>query len=130
MNYVDPRDLHSHWDFVRKGLEKLLSKCVERWKPEDIYHGIKSKNYWLYVDHDAFCIVYIVPDWDGPAMFVLAAYVESGEAMGRCFPFIKEAAAHHKCKRIRFGTTRKGWERHALKLGYTMSHQEYEYELV
>jgi hypothetical protein len=60
--YINPADLHKHWDFVRKGCEVVKVKTGENWLPEDVYTAIKTNSAQLFLFADGFCVLQHIKD--------------------------------------------------------------------
>jgi hypothetical protein len=60
--YINPADLHKHWDFVRKGCEVVKVKTGENWLPEDVYTAIKTNSAQLFMFPDGFCVLQNIKD--------------------------------------------------------------------
>lgn len=132
LQYVHPDNIHSHWDVVKEGIQRIHERAPDRWKAEDVYHMIKSNSLGLYMvnDGDGFALLQPIRGWDGPEMYVFAAYLKPGMDFIRdCFDEVKEIAKGMGARRIKFQSKRKGWEKTAERLGYNYGHTEYEVEL-
>ena len=127
LQYVKPEDIGQYWPEVRKGLEHILSRSNELWIPEDVYVELKNINCGLYVFDGGFVILQITSGWSGKDCNVFAAY-GSGN-MDWAFEETKQIARDLGCRRLKFMTTRDGWEKAAIKLGYTKRHVEYDFDL-
>lgn len=126
--YISSDEIHAHWEAVKAGLQRIKSKTREHWLVEDIYHQLKLGNCGLYVFDGGFVILQLLNGWDGKEMNVFCAY-GSGN-MDWALPQTKEIAKAAGCKRLKFTSTRDGWEKRAIAVGYTKGHTEYEMELI
>ena len=131
MQYVHPDSLHSVWDFVKEGLDRILARSPDRWKPEDVYWMLKTNNYFLHVyENKAFAILQPISGWDGKEVFVFAAYIVPGEGcITDCLNDVKRIATEIGAKRVKFQSKRDGWLKRAEQLGYKESYREFELEL-
>jgi hypothetical protein len=132
LTYIHPDNLHSCWEFVKEGLARIQSRSPDRWKQEDCYTMVKNGSLVLYLanERDGFALLQPCKGWDGPEVFVFAAYIVPGkDLMAETFAEVKAIAVNAGAKRIKFQSKRAGWAIRAEQLGYTESHREYEVEL-
>ena len=134
--YITAELIHSEWDFVLKGLQKILDKTGDRWKPEDIYWLIKQGSMWTYVvfdnDGERAGIVLLQPTvgWDGKELFLFGGWnATNADVIDFSLNEILKAARSIGAKRLTTQSKRKGYERYAKRLGLTFSHAQYEREL-
>lgn len=132
LTFVHPDNLHDHWELVKTGLQRILDRTSDRWKPEDVYHMLKSNVAGLYVQDSGkgFAILQPTRGWDGNEMFIFAGYsVDEHDVVAQEIEQIKDIARSIGAKRIKFQTKRRGWEKSAAEHGYMPSHTEYELTL-
>lgn len=132
LNYIHPDNLHSVWEFVEQGLDRIHDRSHDRWMNPDIYWMLKVNQYALYIvdDNKGFVILQQTKGWDGIEVHVFCAYIVPGEnVMDAAFDEVKKLANGIGAKRVKFQSHRKGWERRAEELGYTTGYREYELEL-
>jgi hypothetical protein len=127
--YIYPAQLRDIWEFVKHGLEKVRAKGHDDWIVEDIYCDCFTQKSMLFVvDHDGLDCGFMVLQPMGKTMHVWAAWLESNnpEDVIAGFNHIKEIAKQGGCKKVTFTSVRKGWERHARKIGCKPSTWECE----
>ncbi len=131
MQYIHPDNLHSVWEFVKSGIARIHERAPDRWMAEDAYSMIKNGSLHLYMYGDeGFAMLQPIRGWDGPEVYVFAAYITPGkDFMTEAFEEVKEIAKQAGAKRIKFQSKRRGWEKKAYDLGYEFGHVEYEVQL-
>lgn len=132
LKYIHPDNIHDCWEFVKEGLIRIHDRAKDRWKPEDVYHGIKSNVFGLYLveDNKGFVVLQPLTGWDGKELFVFAAYIVPGaNVMDEAFEEVKQLGRNMGAKRIKFCSKREGWKKRAAELGYQFSHVEFEVNL-
>ena len=69
LNYIHPNQLKRHWEYVRKGVERISARCNDRWSIEDLYLLLKLEKAALYMiesdDIDAFVVLQLNDGFDG-----------------------------------------------------------------
>jgi len=110
MIYVPPAELHRCWGFVKKGLNRVLSKSQGNWIPEDVYTALRNGTSTLHLFEGGFVVLTPKNDFDGVTLFVWIAYGK-GNVYEEQMPKLREIAKHMKARRIRFESSRPGWER-------------------
>lgn len=126
LEYIHPHHLQKYWPKVREGLGRVHQHSADTWIPEDVYVELKANRSTLhmgYVDsyYKGFFILTPTQGYDGPVLHVWALYSE-GKDFDLFHEGMKEVlklAAHMQAKRITFTSPRKGWERQAVKLGFS-----------
>lgn len=132
LTYVHPDNLHSCWEFVEEGLQRIHDRARDRWLPEDVYSMLKANNAGLYLvnEREGFAILQPIRGWDGAELFVFAAYIVPGkDLMDEAFEEVKNIGRSMNAKRIKFQSKREGWKKRAAELGYEFGHVEYEINL-
>ncbi len=130
ITWIPPHKLKETWPLVKEGVEKVSATCDE-WIPEDMYWLIKNKVVSLHVvDSDGyagFLITQKAESYD-ISLHVWAGYSARHDfnLLEQCTETLNEWAKTVGAKKITFATTRKGWARQALKLGFKPSLQTYE----
>jgi hypothetical protein len=130
--YVHPDQLHDHWGMVKEGLEYIIAKTKDRWKPEDIYHHIKANSMGLYVleTGEGFSILQPIKGWDGTELYVFCGYSRvSHDVVLACMDQIKIIAKGIGAKRVKFQSNRNGFEKRAQEMGYSLDFVQYECEV-
>lgn len=118
--YIYPAQLRDIWEFIKHGLEKVRAKGHDDWIVEDIYCDcFTQKSMMFVVDNDGLDCGFMVLQPTGKTMHVWAAWLDSNnpEDFIAGFNHIKEIAKQGGCKKVTFTSVRKGWERHARKIG-------------
>jgi hypothetical protein len=129
LHYVHPDALYDVWPFIKEGLTRIHDRATDRWLVEDVYHGIKSNGFSLHIvnDREGFVLLQPTRGWDGPELFVFAAYIVPGhDVMDEAFDEVKRIGKSMGAKRIKFQSKRQGWAKRAEQLGYAFGHVEYE----
>lgn len=111
---IQPDALRSVWDRVRAGLDLMPT---EDWIPEDVYHAIRSGESALYLGaNDAgyagfFVLRRQVTEFSRePVLHVwLAHNAGNADVFSEAQGFITKMAREMGCKRVTFGSPRKGW---------------------
>jgi hypothetical protein len=119
--YIYPNQLRNVWEFVKQGLEKVRAKGHDDWIVEDIYCDCFTQKAMLWIvsddnnDDNGFMVLQPM----GKTLHVWAAWLESNnpDDVVAGFNHIKEIAKQGGCKKVTFTSVRKGWERHARKIG-------------
>lgn len=114
---IHPANLHPVWEKVREGLTKIKAKIREDWMPEDVYHALKAGEAQLFlaIRDQGFAGFFILRKVQAEysrenIMHVWCAYSEGDDdVFEQCLDFIREAATKAGCKRLTFGSQRKGW---------------------
>lgn len=132
LNYIHPEDIGKHWKFVREGLQYVVDKTKDRWLPEDVYMHIKSGNMGLYMQDssDGFAVLQPVKGWDGTELYIFCGYSrDKHDVVMQDIDSIKDIAKSIGAKRIKFQSNRKGFEKLAQDMGYTIDFVQYEVEI-
>lgn len=114
---VEPQDVRKNWQFVKKGVERILMKSPENWIPEDIYASLVNNraNLWLWIENEqavGFIIGYVVED----NFHIWCAYGKLSD-LQESFKQFEDIVGVH-CKRITFESWRPGWDKVARTLGF------------
>lgn len=132
LNYIPPEDIGKHWKFVREGLQYVVDKTKDRWLPEDVYMHIKSGNMNLFMQDsgDGFAVLQPVKGWDGMELYIFCGYSkDKHDVVMQDIDSIKDIARSIGAKRIKFQSNRKGFEKLAQDMGYTLDFVQYEVEI-
>ncbi len=116
---VSQQEIAGCWTWVKAGLEKLIAKTRDDWKPEDVYHELKSGVSFLYLIEDVGFIV--LQKWanyhDGARLFVRAIWAEPNSLAPRrdeLYDELKAIARQQGCVAMRMTSPRRwelaGWE--------------------
>ena len=134
MKYIAPNELHTVWDYVKQGLEHLLTRAPDNWTPYDIYHHIKAGNFYLNMtqkdgENTGFVVLQVTDGWVGKEVHVFAAYSKDPAVMDYALEEVKTIAKNIGAKYLKFTSSRKGWGKRAYELGYKFSNTTYEIDL-
>jgi hypothetical protein len=55
--YINPSDIHSVWNEVKRGIEVIIVRSNEKFTPEDVYASIKSGLAQLFMIDDGFTVL-------------------------------------------------------------------------
>ena len=133
--HIQPENIHADWDFIKRGVEKILKETGDRWLPEDAFWLIKQNSIWAYIVTDKeerVGLVLLQPStgWDGKELYLFGGFnVGSKDVITFAMPEILKVAKHVNAKRIKFQSPRKGFEKYAQSIGFEYSHSMYELEL-
>lgn len=124
--YVNPVDLHKHWESVRTGIESILDKTGEPFIAEDVYASVKTGASHLYLVDNGFVVLQNIKETytNDPILFVWLAYNPGDEditddMLGELQKLAKSIGA----KTVQWTSPRR-WVR---KVGATL--KSYNYEL-
>lgn len=135
LKYIDPKDLHTVWDYVQSGLSHLLKRAPDKWTPCDVYHHLKAGNFYLQMTQDeqanttGFVVLQVTQGWIGKEMHVFAAFSLDPAIMDYAFGHVKDLAKSMGIKYLKFTSNRKGWNKRAEELGYQFENTTYEIDL-
>lgn len=131
---VRPDQLHKVWPDIKHGVEKV-AQTNNHWIPEDLYSAVKHKTVQLYVREDApdqgFVALQQQETDSGLVLHVWALYSSAGDfhLLEEGGDQVKNYAQSIGAKAITFSTTRRGWAKQAIKLGYKEDLVTYRCEL-
>lgn len=130
LSYVAPDDVSKHWKFVREGLQYIVDKTGDRWLPEDVYMHIKSGNMGLYMSDDGFAVLQPVKGWDGTELYIFCGYSRGGhDLVMQESEQIMDIAKSIGAKRVKFQSNRRGFEKLAQEMGYSLDFVQFEREV-
>lgn len=127
--------IHSEWDFIKRGIDDILSKTGDLWMPEDVYWLIKQNSIWAYVvfdGDDRLGVVLLQPTngWDGKELYIFGGWnVGSKDVIEFSMPEIIKVARYVQSRRIKFQSPRKGFDKYVERIGFKYAHTMYEREL-
>ena len=133
--HIAPEIIHDYWPFIRQGIESILAKIEDRWLPEDIYWLIKQNSIWAYIVFDGderVGLVLLQPTngWDGKELYLFGGWnVGTKDVIEFSMPEIIKVARYVQARRIKFQSTRKGFEKYVESIGFKYAHSLYEMEL-
>lgn len=93
---------------------------------------IKSGNMGLYMQDsgDGFAVLQPVKGWDGMELYIFCGYSRGEhDVVMQDTDSIKDIARSIGAKRIKFQSSRKGFEKLAQDMGYTLDFVQYEVEI-
>jgi len=126
---MDPARIGQYWDKMKAGLEKLQQVGSGDWRPEDMYHAIKSGNAIAFINvqgWDGFMICTKMVTFRGPILWVWAVYAEHGTDVSGYWEKLKEFAAEECVDLITLSSSREGWSRAARNYGFKATQIVYE----
>jgi hypothetical protein len=115
IQHIPPEGLSRNWDFYKAGIEDIISYGAVRFRPEDVYARIYTKQAFLYrVGNEGFFVVEKCLEHctDEPFMNVWLMWFKpgAGKAVGpEVLDYLDRMAESAGCKWINFGTARRGW---------------------
>lgn len=117
--YLKPQELRNSWDYIKKGLAKILKKSPEQWIAEDIYADCVSghSHIVLFTEQNkalGFCVL----QKRNTDLHIWCAYSEVSGYLQQAFEKIKTIAKESQLDKITFETWRNGWEKKAKLLGF------------
>ena len=117
---IQPAELKSWWTFVKPGLETILKKSPEDWIVEDVYAQVFCKNalLWVFVEENrplGFVVLVVRPETVHVWCLWSAVRDRLEEGSEVFWKALKEA----NIKRVTFDTWRRGWDRVAVKYGFS-----------
>jgi hypothetical protein len=117
---IPPEELKSWWPFVRPGLQTILRKSPEEWIPEDVYAQCLCKNalLWMYVENNkplGFMVLVVRPETVHVWCLWSAVRDRLQEGSEVFWKTLREA----NIKRVTFDSWRPGWNRVAIKYGFS-----------
>jgi len=124
--YVNPVDLHKHWNAVRCGIESILDKTEEPFIPEDVYASVKTGASHLYLVDNGFVVLQNIKEsyTNEPVLFVWLAYNTGDEDItDDVLTELQKVAKSIGAKAVQWISPRR-WTR---KVGATL--KSYNYEL-
>lgn len=118
---------YDHVTSFRACVEDFCRRGLDDWKPEDIYQALNAGDVYLAVIRTG----YVVLKPSGKNLHIWFAMVPGGQTQG-VVPWqkdLEQLALECGFKSLSFGTRRKGWQRLAKRLGYTLCGEHYIKEL-
>lgn len=127
LEWVKPSQIRDTWPAIKEGLKKI-EKSTDAWIVEDIYMAIKMGTCNLHVasidgEYKGFLIVQQQENYGVIGLHIWAAYSNGMDfnILDNSMEQVKEWAKNVEAKKITFSSTRKGWTKQALKLGFQAS---------
>lgn len=127
LEWIKPGNLRDVWPQVKEGLEQV-EKTTDAWITEDIYMALKMGTCNLHIgtvngEYKGFLILQKQDNYGSVSLHVWAGYSE-----GKDFNLLEQSteqliewAQSVEAKKITFSSTRKGWAKQALKVGFKPS---------
>ena len=131
---IEPNDIDSCFDQIVPGLLRVLQKATrpQVWSQYSVYHELKlgSSQLWVGFIDDKYAGFLVSTDGvesvsGANYKYVWIAYSHLQNAVALMLPVYEDIARQDDCKFIRFGTTRKGWEKTAIKAGFEIEEVRY-----
>lgn len=123
IKYISPDQLKNWWEFVKEGVEAILTKSPEGYIQEEIFVQLWLQKSMLWVfTNDNVPVGFTILTPEDSNLFVWAVWgkePQSSEVVFECFEMIKNIAKQGNAKSITFGSHRLGWDKLARKLGFT-----------
>lgn len=132
LNFIPKEDIGKVWKFVREGLQYIVDKTQDRWLPEDVYMHIKSGNMGLYMQDsgEGFAVLQQVNGWDGTELYIFCGYSRGEhDIVLQENEQIMDIAKSVGAKRVKFQSSRRGFEKLAQELGYELDFVQFEREV-
>jgi len=133
---VAPSDLHGCWDFVRRGLDILVTQQADTWLPEDVYAMLRGGQMTVFLAArgealEGFVLAMRQAGWAGDVLYWWAAWAEPGlpDICPTYWAELKRIALSAGCSRMAFASNRRGWEKVAPRYGFRKRRTIYECEL-
>lgn len=124
---VPPEEIDRFWSFLEHGLQAVKeTDATVEWTLESISKTVRSdRTYTVLGLKDDVAVGFFVgyPQPDG-AFFVWIAHLHTGYDLGEGIDMLAGFAKDLGCKRLVFGTNRRGWERVARKYGFRPTYWE------
>lgn len=135
---VAPESLDDFYEDIVPGLKKVLAKGQGlEWTVYSVYHELKLglSELWValdeYGEYEGFVVLSAGEESTNGAtyLFVWIAYSEKHGAIGRHLGQLERMAKASGHSKMRFGTTRRGWEKIATEAGFEIEEIRYVKEL-
>ena len=106
-------DIRTAWDSIKQSVEQIRVDCKVEWRSEDVYAQCYAGHAFLWMCDDGFMVVKIQCNQFTLAKELFVWICWSGHAKGisEYMPDIKDFAAEHQCKKVVFGSPRKGFSK-------------------
>lgn len=123
---TDDKELYEIWPRIRDGINAIEKRCKGIfYRPEDVYHEIKSRRATLLIAtilnrYEGFAIINETQYPDGKGMHIWTMH-HAGEDNGfveNLFAVLDQIATLSGVIRVSFSSSRKGWAKRSLSLGY------------
>ena len=136
---VEAKELHTWWPVVRPGLEYVIEKTRASFVVEDLFSYCRRNEAWLFVTYTknprkyAGCVVVgqaKVDDFaEKPELLLWAAYSKTPGAAAHTLKKVEVLAKSLGFGYIIFHSPRRGWERRAETLGFSLRECVYQKKL-
>lgn len=116
LRLIQPHEVSGVWDQVLPGLKKLLRKCPDDFRAEDVYWYLRENKASLFLIGDGFMVVEIGTDvFRGRrTLYVWLLYwLEAEKNQDWIYKQLDEIAKKANCVRIQFKSPRMGWMKKA-----------------
>lgn len=128
-------EINDYWLSVREGLNRLLEKAPDSWKPEDVYMELMLNRSGLYVaeDVDGLMGFAVLTPFNRYGNLVLHIWVAVNNRNHDDLVFavdeVKAMAEQIGAKYITYSSVRKGSLRACKEIGFIPTHQNFIYEV-
>ena len=136
LEWIKPSDIRDKWPLIIDGV-KQVEKNIDDWLAEDLYMSIKTGACNLHIgtidgEYKGFIILQKQENFGLTLLHVWASYSNAKDfnILHECNAQIEEWAKAIEAKKITFSSTRRGWARQAIKLGFKPTITIYEKEVI
>lgn len=133
------KELYDIWPKIRAGINAIEKRCKGIfYRPEDVYHEIKCKRATLLIGtisnkYQGFAIINSTqyPDGQGMHIWTMHNAEDDPEFVNNFFKVIDQIATLSGVVRVTFSSSRRGWQKKGLDVGYrpTATTQTYERDI-
>ena len=133
---VSDKELYDIWPKIRDGINAIEKRCKGIfYRPEDVYHELKCKRSTLLIGtignkYQGFSIINATqyPDGQGMHIWTMHNAGEDKEFVNNFLKVIDQIATLSGVVRVTFGSSRKGWIKKSLEIGYRPVSYSQNYE--
>ena len=124
-------ELGKFWDKIYGSLKQMSGIAADGWMPEDIYMALMQQNAALFVaegdEWDGFIIFQVIPEYAKKRLHIWVAtcFTSTFNYMDA----IKDIAKTAGCSRITFDSSRRGWNKRAVELGFKEVTKQFSLDL-
>jgi hypothetical protein len=125
LTFVHPNELHDYWGLVKEGLSKVRQHSSDGWMEEDVFSELRAGRSTLHIgdvngDYAGFLILTPQQAFDCSILFIWCCYSVNPhvDVIDVFFPDLQDMARKMKARKIRFLSSRKGWEKRLSQFGF------------
>lgn len=119
LQLVRPEQIRSYWPTIKKGVDKLVTKSITGWIPEDLYCDVHEGRTQLYLLIDnKYYVGFVAVQIFNQNMHIWTAYCEKPDQLEVGLNLLKDLATQDNIQTITFSSDRKAWQKVASKLGF------------